>query len=58
VRGGISVALALSIPDVDEKPALLAATYCVALFTILVQGLTLPTVIRWFGQKEQPELKV
>ncbi len=58
VRGGISVALALSIPEVDEKPALLAATYCVALFTILVQGLTLPTVIRWFGQKEQPELKV
>ncbi|XSG81364.1 MAG: cation:proton antiporter [Methyloligella sp. ZOD6] len=58
VRGGISVALALSIPNVDEKPALLAATYCVALFTILVQGLTLPAVIRWFGSEEQPELKV
>ncbi|ODA67022.1 Na(+)/H(+) antiporter NhaP [Methyloligella halotolerans] len=58
VRGGISVALALSIHEVDEKPAILAATYCVALFTILVQGLTLPAVIRLFGREEEPELKL
>lgn len=33
LRGGISVALALSLPEVAEKPALLAATYAVVLFT-------------------------
>ncbi len=41
VRGGISVALALSIPESDAKPAILAATYAVVLFTIVVQGSTL-----------------
>jgi len=34
LRGGISVALALSIPEVAEKSALLAATYAVVLFTL------------------------
>lgn len=46
VRGGISVALALSIPDSAEKPAVLAATYCVVVFSILVQASTLPRVAR------------
>jgi monovalent cation:H+ antiporter, CPA1 family len=41
VRGGISVALALSMPESDAKPAILAATYAVVLFTIIVQGSTL-----------------
>jgi len=34
LRGGISVALALSLPEVAEKSALLAATYAVVLFTL------------------------
>lgn len=46
VRGGISVALALSIPNVVERPAILAATYVVVLFTIVVQGLSLPALVR------------
>ncbi|WP_311276086.1 sodium:proton antiporter [Methylobacterium sp. WCS2018Hpa-22] len=46
VRGGISVALALSIPESDAKPAILAATYAVVLFTIIVQGSTLGMVAR------------
>ncbi|MBU8536601.1 cation:proton antiporter domain-containing protein [Falsiroseomonas tokyonensis] len=46
LRGGISVALALSLPDIPEKPALLAATYAVAVFSILVQGSTLAGVVR------------
>jgi CPA1 family monovalent cation:H+ antiporter len=49
VRGGISVALALSIPFVDERPQILAATYAVVLFTLIVQGLTLPAVVRRFA---------
>jgi CPA1 family monovalent cation:H+ antiporter len=47
VRGGISIALALSLPDVDSKPALLAATYMVAIWTIVVQGPSLSWVIRY-----------
>ncbi len=46
VRGGISVALALSVPNVPEKPLILAATYTVVLFTIVVQGLSLPAVVK------------
>jgi Na+:H+ antiporter len=49
VRGGISVALALSIPLVDERAQILAATYAVVLFTLIVQGLTLPAVVRRFA---------
>jgi len=46
LRGGISVALALSLPEVAEKSALLAATYAVVLFTLIVQGLSLHALIK------------
>ena len=46
VRGGISVALALSMPESEAKPAILAATYAVVLFTIIVQGSTLGFLAR------------
>lgn len=46
LRGGISVALALSLPEVAEKPVLLAATYAVVIFTIVVQGLSLRAVVQ------------
>jgi Na+:H+ antiporter len=49
VRGGISVALALTIPLVHERPQILMATYAVVLFTLIVQGLTLPAVVRRFA---------
>lgn len=45
LRGGISIALALSLPAVAEKPLLLALTYAVVVFTIVVQGLSLRTVV-------------
>lgn len=45
LRGGISVALALSIPEVAEKSVILAATYAVVLFTIIVQGLSLRALV-------------
>jgi CPA1 family monovalent cation:H+ antiporter len=38
VRGGISMALALSVPDAPEKAMLVAATYLVVLFSVLVQA--------------------
>ncbi|MEE9272768.1 MAG: sodium:proton antiporter [Robiginitomaculum sp.] len=47
VRGGISVALALSLPDtVAAKPIILSATYGVVIFSIIVQGLTVKTVVQ------------
>jgi CPA1 family monovalent cation:H+ antiporter len=45
LRGGISVALALSIPEVNEKSVILTATYTVVVFTILVQGLSLRRLV-------------
>lgn len=43
LRGGISVALALSLPEEmgEAKPLIISATYCVVTFSILVQGLTI-----------------
>ena len=45
VRGGISVALALSLPDNEYKPMILTATYCVVIFSIIVQGLTIKKIV-------------
>jgi len=41
LRGGISVALALSLPSGPERDVILAITYTVVVFSILVQGLTI-----------------
>lgn len=46
LRGGISVALALSIPKSPERDLLLAMTYIVVVFSIVVQGLTIETLVK------------
>ena len=48
LRGGISVALALGLPDSAVRPSLLAVCYGVVVFTIVVQGLTIERVARRF----------
>ena len=45
LRGGISVALALSLPLGPERNALLAITYMLVIFSIVVQGLTMGHVV-------------
>jgi CPA1 family monovalent cation:H+ antiporter len=40
LRGGISVALALSLPDIPERDIIVTMTYAVVVFSILVQGLS------------------
>jgi CPA1 family monovalent cation:H+ antiporter len=50
LRGGISVALALSLPPGSGRDLLLAVTYAVVVFSILVQGLTVPALVRRFLQ--------
>ena len=49
LRGGISVALALSLPDVPEKPVILAATYAVVVFSIVFQGLTMKKLVQRYN---------
>ena len=48
LRGGLSIALALNLPDSigTGKDLILILTYCVVLFTILVQGLTLKKIVK------------
>jgi len=51
LRGGISVALALSLPDGPERSAIIAMTYLIMAFSILVQGLTVGRVIEHYLDK-------
>ncbi|RPJ48755.1 MAG: sodium:proton antiporter [Betaproteobacteria bacterium] len=46
LRGGISVALALSLPAGPERDTVVALTYVVVVFSILVQGLSMGQVTR------------
>jgi monovalent cation:H+ antiporter, CPA1 family len=41
LRGAISIALALSLPEIAQKDFIVTITYSVVLFSILVQGLTI-----------------
>jgi len=45
LRGGISVALALSLPAGAERDVILFSTYGVVIFSILVQGLTIGRLV-------------
>ncbi|MBN2905838.1 MAG: sodium:proton antiporter [Rhodobacteraceae bacterium] len=50
LKGGISVALALSLPDSEWKPLILTATYVIVVFSIIVQGLTVAPLARRVGR--------
>ena len=54
LKGGISVALALSLPDGEWKPLILTATYMVVIFSIIVQGLTVARLANRVGR--EPDL--
>jgi len=45
LRGGIAVALALSLPVNEYKPTILTITYAVVLFSIIIQGLTIQLLV-------------
>ena len=55
LRGGISIALALSIPASDERDLLLTAAYVVVVFSILVQGLTFGPLVRRLAGSDEGE---
>jgi CPA1 family monovalent cation:H+ antiporter len=46
LRGGISVALALSLPAGPERNVILTVTYFVVVFSILVQGLSIGRLVK------------
>lgn len=46
LRGGISVAMALSLPPSSYRDVLITMTYIVVVFSILVQGLTIERLVR------------
>ena len=46
IRGGVSVALALSLPSSSESELILFVTYLVVLFSVAIQGLTIENVIK------------
>ncbi len=46
LRGGISIALVLSLPEDSTREILLVVTYIVVIFSILVQGLTVNRLIK------------
>jgi CPA1 family monovalent cation:H+ antiporter len=57
LRGGIAVALALSLPPNEYKPTILTITYAVVLFSIIVQGLTIKPLVERVvarGKLEEP----
>jgi CPA1 family monovalent cation:H+ antiporter len=57
LRGGISIALALTLPSSSPwRGDLLVVTYAVVVFTIVVQGLTLPGFVRaLYPAKAEPD---
>jgi len=57
LRGGISVALALSLPPGEIRDLLVTVTYCVVVFSILVQGLTLGPVVRAMAHRADVEME-
>jgi CPA1 family monovalent cation:H+ antiporter len=49
LRGGLSIALVLSLPDSEFRQILMIATYICVVFSILVQGLTIEKMAKRLG---------
>jgi len=57
LRGGISVALALSLPPGKNREVILAITYMMVVFSVIVQGLTIGKLVDWSQKKQREHLK-
>ncbi len=53
LRGGISIALALSIPGAPDQALILACTYVVVVFSVLVQGSTIGRLARRYQPDDE-----
>ncbi|MDQ6764242.1 MAG: sodium:proton antiporter [Bacteroidota bacterium] len=52
LRGGISVAMALSLPSSHYKEIILSVCYLIVIFSVIVQGLTLNKLVEGVAEKE------
>jgi len=62
MRGAVTLAAALALPDFPERDLVIFLAFAVVVFTVVVQGLTLPALIRKLdfyddGRMEQKEAK-
>ena len=64
MRGVVSLAAALALPigfgdgrPLPQRSLVIFLTFCVILSTLVLQGLSLPLVIRWLGVQERHEDK-
>ena len=64
MRGAVSLAVALALPlDFEQRDLLIFLTFAVIFVTLVLQGLTLPPLIKWLGviddgtDEEREELK-
>lgn len=55
LRGALALALALALPDVPERGAIIAVAFAVVAFSIFVQGLTISWLVRSIGLAERPQ---
>ena len=53
LRGGISIALALSLTQAMERDLFLVITYVIVVFSIIVQGLTVGPLIKKITDKDE-----
>ena len=53
LRGGISIAMALSLPPSPYREIILSCCYFIVLFSVIVQGLTLAKVVDWAAGKTE-----
>ena len=54
MHGGVSIALALTLPPSPYRERLLVVCYVVVVFSTLVQGLSMSRMIRWlYGRQFQ-----
>jgi CPA1 family monovalent cation:H+ antiporter len=51
LRGALALALALALPEsIQERESIITVSFAVVAFSIFVQGLTLPPLLRAFGE--------
>lgn len=53
LRGGISIALALSLPDTPYRTPLVAATFVIVLFSVIIQGGSIGGLIHRLGERQK-----
>jgi len=51
LRGGISVALALSLPQGQERDIIVAITYVIVILSVTLQGLTIKSLVQYAAKK-------